>query len=248
MRLRNTVLTFLGCLFCALSVRAEPAIPKLSIGIDAAKNPQEVSISLQILLLLTVLSLAPAMLVMLTSFTRIIIVLSFTRAALGTQHVPPNSVLIGLAVFLTFFTMAPVWNQVNQAAVQPYLRHQITLEQGLDLAARPVRDFMFRQVREKDVALFIKLAHIGRPTSEAGVPTYVLIPAFIVSELHKAFTVGFLIFIPFLIIDTVVSITLISMGMMMLPPVMISLPFKILLFVLTDGWYLITQSLAMSFK
>ncbi|MGB9619025.1 MAG: flagellar type III secretion system pore protein FliP [Armatimonadota bacterium] len=247
--MRPRVITAATCLVLwATAAQAEPMIPRVSIGIDAARNPQEVSVSLQILLLLTILSLAPAMLIMLTSFTRIIIVLSLTRSALGTQHVPPNSVLVGLAVFLTFFTMAPVWNEVNRSAVQPYLSHRITFEQGLDRAAKPVRDFMFRQVREKDIALFVKLARIGRPTSESGVPTYVLIPAFVISELHKAFTVGFLIFIPFLIIDAVVSVTLISMGMMMLPPVMISLPFKILLFVLTDGWHLIAQSLAMGFN
>jgi len=229
------------------AARAQTLVPKLNIGVDTAKNPQEVSASLQILLILTVLSLAPAMMIMLTSFTRIIIVLSFTRSALGTQQVPPNAVLIGLALFLTFFTMAPIWNAVNTSALQPYMRHEISFDRALDRASIPIRDFMFSQVREKDIALFIKLARVGRPTSEAGVPTYVLIPAFVISELRTAFTIGFLVFIPFLIIDAVVAVTLMSMGMMMLPPVMISLPFKILLFVLVDGWHLIVRSLALSF-
>ena len=227
---------------------AEPIVPKLNIGIEAAKNPQDVSVSLQILLLLTILSLAPALLMMVTSFTRIIIVLSFTRGALGTQQVPPNSVLIGLALFLTFFTMAPVWNQVNQTALQPYLHKQIAFDEALDNGAGPVRDFMFEQAREKDIALFINLARLNRPRSEADVPTYVLVPAFLISELRTAFSIGFLIFVPFLVIDMVISVTLMSMGMMMLPPILISLPFKILLFVLVDGWHLIAQSLTLSFR
>jgi len=234
-------------ILCGATAYTEPMIPKINIGVDVAKNPQEVSTSLQILLILTVLSLAPAMLIMLTSFTRIVIVLSFTRSALGTQQVPPNSVLIGLALFLTFFTMAPIFNHINSNAVQPYLQRQINTEQAIERVATPIRDFMFRQVRERDLGLFINLAHIAQPRNEMGVPTYVLIPAFLISELQKAFTIGFLIFIPFLIIDMVVSVILMSMGMMMLPPVMISLPFKILLFVLVDGWHLIVKSLALSF-
>lgn len=222
-------------------------MPRLNIGLEAARGPQDVSVSLQILLVLTVLSLAPAMLIMLTSFTRIVIVLAFTRSALGTQQVPPNTVLIGLALFLTFFTMAPVWNQVNKLALQPYMHKQVTFDQALDQGAQPVRNFMFSQVREKDLALFIRLAHLKRPSSENGVPTYVLIPAFLISELRAAFTIGFLIFIPFLVIDMVIAVTLMSMGMMMLPPILISLPFKILLFVLVDGWHLIVKSLALSF-
>jgi flagellar biosynthetic protein FliP len=226
----------------------EPALPKVSIGLESAKSPQDVSVSLQILLMLTVLSLAPALLVMVTSFTRIIIVLSFTRSAIGTQQVPPNSVMIGLALFLTFFTMAPVARQVNEMAFQPYVHNEITFEQALDRGEQPLRDFMFGQVREKDLGLFINLAHMGRPSSEADVPTYVLIPAFLTSELRTAFSIGFLIFVPFLVIDMVISVTLMSMGMMMLPPILISLPFKILLFVLVDGWHLIARSLTLSFQ
>jgi flagellar biosynthetic protein FliP len=227
---------------------AQSSLPRLSVGIDAAKGPQDVSVSLQILLLLTILSLAPALLIMVTSFTRIIIVLSFTRSAIGTPQVPPNSVLIGLALFLTFFTMWPIWSRVNESALQPYLRHEMSFNQAMDNGVEPVRNFMFDQVREKDIALFVNLAHINRPKTEADVPTHVLIPAFLISELRTAFSIGFLIFIPFLIIDMVISVTLMSMGMMMLPPILISLPFKILLFVLVDGWHLIVRSLTLSFK
>ena len=235
-------------LLCAGAAIAEPALPTVSIGLAQAKGPEQISVSLQILLLLTVLSLAPAMMIMLTSFTRTVIVLSFTRSALGTQQVPPNTVLIGLSLFLTLFTMAPVWNRINQSALQPYMQHRISFDRAVECASPPVREFMFDQVREKDVALFMNLAKLDRPKSEADVPTHVLIPAFLVSELRTAFTMGFLIFVPFLIIDMVVAVTLMSMGMMMLPPILISLPFKILLFVLADGWRLIVQSLALSFQ
>lgn len=244
---KQRVLLFAGLMALVGSgACAEPIIPKLNIGVEAAKGPQDVSASLQILLVLTVLSLAPAMLIMLTSFTRIIIVLAFTRSAIGAQQVPPNAVLIGLALFLTFFTMAPIWSRVSQTAVKPYMEKQLSFDDALNKGSQPVRQFMFDQVREKDLGLFVRLAHLGRPTSEKDVPTYVLIPAFLISELRTAFTIGFLIFIPFLIIDMVIAVTLMSMGMMMLPPVLISLPFKILLFVLVDGWHLIVKSLALS--
>lgn len=225
---------------------AQSPVPKLDM-IGSAKSPEEVSSSLQILFLLTILSLAPALMIMVTSFTRIIIVLSFTRSALGSPQVPPNSVLIGLALFLTFFTMAPVWNQVNQNALQPYLSHQISFEKATQTAAGPVRDFMLKQTRPKDIALFVNLSKGERPKTTDDLQMHVLIPAFLISELKTAFTIGFVIFVPFLVIDMVVSVTLMSMGMMMLPPVMISLPFKILLFVLVDGWHLLAQSLALSF-
>ncbi len=222
-------------------------VPKIDIGVGKAESPEEVSASLQILLILTVLSLAPALLIMVTSFTRIIIVLSFTRSALGSPQVPPNSVLIGLALFLTFFTMAPIWNQINQNALQPYMAHRISFQQATEIAVGPLKDFMLRQARPKDVALFISLSKEPKPKSKDELEMHVLIPAFLISELKTAFTIGFVIFIPFLVIDMVVSVTLMSMGMMMLPPVMISLPFKILLFVLVDGWHLIVRSLALSF-
>jgi flagellar biosynthetic protein FliP len=222
-------------------------IPKVEIGLGQAKSPQEVSTSLQILFLLTVLSLAPAILIMVTSFTRIVIVLSFMRSALGSPQVPPNAVLIGLALFMTFFTMAPVWQQVNRSAVQPYLARQISFQQAVQQSVDPLRDFMLRQTRPKDIALFVSLSHSPRPRTKQDLQMHVLIPAFLISELKTAFTIGFVIFIPFLVIDMVVSVTLMSMGMLMLPPVMISLPFKILLFVLVDGWHLLARSLVLSF-
>lgn len=225
-----------------------PGIPRLSLSVGQSDNPEDVSATVQLLLLLTVLSVAPAILLMCTSFTRIVIVLSLTRSALGTQQIPPNTVLLGLALFLTFFTMGPTLNQVNDKAVKPYTEKQITFDEAVDAASGPVRSFMFRQVRESDVALFVKLSKMPRPKTHDDVPMSVLAPAFIISELRTAFTIGFVIFIPFLVIDMVVSITLMSMGMMMLPPVLVSLPFKILLFVLIDGWQLVAQSLSLSFR
>lgn len=218
------------------------------ISIDLGNNTsQQTSSSLQLLLLLTVLSLAPAILVLMTSFTRIIVVLSFVRNALGTQQLPPNQVLIGLAFFLTFFVMAPTWNQINAQALQPYLKNQITQADALTKAEEPLRTFMFKQTREKDLELFVGLAKMERPKTYRNIPTYVLIPAFVISELKTAFQMGFAVFIPFMVIDMIVSSTLMSMGMMMLPPMMISLPFKLLLFVLVDGWHLVVQSLVTSF-
>lgn len=229
------------------SCRAQTVAPNIQIGLGQAKGPEDVSNSIQILLILTVLSLAPALLIMLTSFTRIIIVLSFTRSALGSPQVPPNTVLIGLALFLTFFTMSPVLQSINATALQPYVKHQISFDQATDNACAPLKTFMLKQTRAKDIALFVSLSKSPRPHTEADLAMTTLIPAFLISELKTAFTIGFVIFIPFLIIDMVVSVTLMSMGMMMLPPVLISLPFKILLFVLVDGWHLVARSLAMSF-
>lgn len=222
-------------------------VPKIEIGVGQANGPEQVSSSIQILLILTVLSLAPALLIMLTSFTRIIIVLSFTRSALGSPQVPPNTVLIGLALFLTFFTMSPVLQRINDAALQPYVKHQISFNEATQNAAVPLKEFMLKQTRPRDVGLFVSLSHGPRPQTVKDLSMHVLIPAFLISELKTAFTIGFVIFIPFLVIDMVVSVTLMSMGMMMLPPVLISLPFKILLFVLVDGWHLLARSLAMSF-
>lgn len=203
------------------------------------------SATLQILLLLTIISLAPSILVMLTSFTRIVIVMHFLRTALGTQTTPPNQVLIGLSLFLTLFIMAPTFNEINTVAVQPLARGDIGYEEAFDLGMAPIREFMFDQMdgSEKDLSLFLEIAGIDSVESRDDVPTRVLIPAFILSELRIAFTIGFLIYIPFLIIDMVVSSTLMSMGMMMLPPVQISMPFKLMLFVLVDGWGLLTQQL-----
>lgn len=204
--------------------------------------------AVQLFLLVTVLSFAPAILVMMTSFIRIVVVLSFVRNALGTQTLPPTQVIIGLSLFLTFFVMMPTMSDINTNALQPYLQSEITREQALDKAEQPLRTFMFKQTREKDLALFVDMAKIERPKTYGDIPTYVLIPAFVISELKTAFQMGFAIFIPFIIIDFVVSSTLMSMGMMMLPPMMISLPFKLLLFVLVDGWSLIIQSLVTSFS
>lgn len=223
-------------------------IPNITVGVDTANSPQQVASSLQILFGLTVLTLAPSILILMTSFTRIIIVLSFLRSALATQQMPPNQILIGLALFLTFFTMSPYLNEMNDHALQPYLAGTIDQPTALTEAMKPLRTFMFKQTRENDIALFVNLADGPRPASQEEVPTMTLIPAFVISELKTAFQIGFLIYIPFIVIDMVVASTLMSMGMMMVPPSMISLPFKVLLFVLVDGWHLLIQSLITSFN
>ncbi len=226
---------------------SESLVPSINIGIGSTENPVEVATSLKILFILTVLSLAPAILILMTSFTRIVIVLSFLRQAVGTQGMPPNQILIGLALFLTFFIMSPVLSDVHENALQPYLNEQLSQGDALDKALTPIRTFMFKQTREKDLALFIRTAKLDRPKVYDDIPTRVLIPAFIISELKTAFQIGFMIYIPFLILDMVVASVLLSMGMMMLPPVLISLPFKLMLFVLVDGWHLIMGSLIESF-
>jgi flagellar biosynthetic protein FliP len=205
------------------------------------------SASIQTLLLLGFLTLLPGLLLVMTSFTRILIVLGFVRNALGTQSIPPNQVLVGVSLFLSLFVMAPTLHKVDKVAVEPYRAHKIDGHQAIVRGLEPVRTFMFKQTRDKDLALFLRLSHSKRPQTRADVPTHVLVPAFVISELTTAFKIGFLIYLPFLIIDMIVSATLMSMGMMMLPPVLISLPFKILLFVLVDGWSLIVQSLISSF-
>lgn len=220
----------------------------LSVGGGKVDEPGKVAAVVQILVVLTVLSLAPAILLMLTSFTRIVVVLSLLRHALGTQQMPPNQVIIGLSLFITLFIMTPVWQRVNNEALQPYYDEQISWEQAFTQASMPVKDFMLRQVREKDIALFVKIAKEKRPEKPADISMTVLIPAFVISELKTAFQIGFMIYLPFLILDMVVASVLLSMGMMMLPPIMVSLPFKLLLFVLVDGWYLIVGSLVQSFK
>ena len=225
------------------------AVPDLTAvpGLGANGDPQDVAVGVQLLLLLTVLSLAPAILIMMTSFTRIVIVLSFVRNAVGMQQVPPNQVLIGLALFLTLFSMSPTLEAVNGQALQPYLAGQMSQAQALEAAEQPVRDFMLRQTREKDVALFVFLSKAERPRSPEEVPMVALIPAFALSELKTAFQMGVVIFIPFLVIDMVISSTLMSMGMMMLPPSVVAMPFKLLLFVMVDGWHLTVRSLLASF-
>jgi len=225
----------------------QTAAPFISIGMDQTQEPGKMAVVMQIFLLMTVLSLAPAILIMLTSFTRVVIVLSLLRRALGTMQMPPNQVIIGLALFLTFFIMTPVWQQINQTALQPYLENKIEQQQALQKAAEPLRGFMFKQTREKDLALFVNIAKIERPKDVNDIPISVLIPSFIISEVKTAFQIGLLLYVPFLIIDMVVASVLLSMGMMMLPPIMISLPFKLMLFVLADGWNLLIGSLVRSF-
>ncbi len=222
-------------------------IPNINIDIGEAQNPTELSTSLQILFALTVLTIAPAILIMVTSFTRIVVVLSFVRNALGTQQMPPNQVLMSLALFLTFFTMSPYLTEINDKALQPYLAGRISQEAAFNAAVVPIRTFMIKQTRENDLALFVNVSEEKRPETQDEISTLTLIPAFIISELKTAFQIGFLIYVPFIVIDMVVASTLMSMGMMMLPPAMISLPFKILLFVLVDGWHLIVKSLMDSF-
>ncbi|MDV2685442.1 flagellar type III secretion system pore protein FliP [Alkalihalophilus lindianensis] len=227
-----------------------PAVTQIpGLDVDFLSNePANVATTIQLLLVLTVLSLAPSILILMTSFTRIVIVLSFVRQGLATQSMPPNQVLIGLALFLTFFIMAPIFAEVNEQALTPFLDGELTQEEALEQAAIPMKEFMAKHTREKDLALFMGYAGMERPQSLDDIPLTALIPAFAISELKTAFQIGFLIFVPFLVIDMIVASVLMSMGMMMLPPVMIALPFKILLFVLVDGWYLIVQSLLLSFS
>ena len=222
-------------------------LPSLSLNMGSTMGTEQVSIVLQILILLTVLTMAPAILLMTTSFVRIVVVLSFLRQAMGTQQMPPNQIIIGLAMFLTFFIMTPVFTQINEVAVQPYLQEKIGEKKALDLAVNPLRDFMFSQVREDDLKLMIEIAGGKLPENKEEISTLTLIPAFMLSELRRSFQIGFMIFIPFLIIDMITASVLMTMGMLMLPPIIVSLPFKILLFVLVDGWNLIVGSLIQGF-
>jgi len=233
-------------LACVLWPAAAWAAPGINLNLDGKDG--EVSTSLQLLALLTVLSLAPSILIMMTSFTRIIIVLGFVRNALGTPSMPPNQILVGIALFLSLFVMAPTFTAINDTALQPLMDKKIDEKQALQRAEIPIREFMFKQVDQKDLALFTELSKSERPKTRADVPTQVLIPAYVLSELKTAFEIGFLILIPFLVIDMVIASTVMSMGMVMLPPVVISLPFKILLFVLVDGWHLVSESLVQGFQ
>lgn len=246
-----------GLLLGVVLLAALPATAQVTPddgGIDlaqAARNlasRENAETSLLIVLLITVISLAPAILVMTTSFTRIIVVLGFLRQAMATQQTPPNQVLVGLALILTFFIMTPTYQQVNSNALQPYLEGTLENTEALEEAMKPIRAFMFKQARAKDIALFQRIAGLPRPAVRDDVPTNVLVPAFVLSELTTAFMIGFIIYIPFLIIDMVVASTLMAMGMMMLPPIFVSLPFKIIMFVLADGWYLLFDTLARSFQ
>jgi flagellar biosynthetic protein FliP len=244
MKLKLAFLTLL--LLLPFSVYAA-GLPTITLGIGEATDPGEVSTALQILVVLTILSVAPAILLMTTGFTRIVIVLSFVRQAMGTQSAPSNQIVIGLALFLTFFIMAPVFNQINEQALRPYLDQKISQEEALEQALLPMRQFMFSQVGEKDLQLLVDISKSPQPENQTDISMLTLIPAFMLSELKRAFQMGFLIFIPFLMVDMIVASILMSMGMMMLPPIIISLPFKILLFVLVDGWSLVIGSLVQSF-
>ena len=225
-----------------------PSSPTLTLKLEGADGPKSMSSALKIVILMTVLSLAPAILMLLTSFTRIVIVLGFLRQAIGANQAPANQILVGLALFLTMVVMAPTFTRINQEAVQPLLNEQIGQREAFDKAQVPLKEFMLRQVREKDIALFLDLTQTPVPGTPEELPMLVVVPAFVIGELKTAFQMGFVLFLPFLIIDMVVASVLMSMGMMMLPPVLISLPFKILLFVLVDGWFLVVKSLVQAFQ
>lgn len=240
------LVVFFGGVFSSVCSQSVP-IPSINIAIGESDDPGDLSVTLKILLLITVLSIAPTILIMLTSFTRMVVVFSFLRHAMGTQQMPPNNIIISLALFLTFFIMTPVWNEINHNALQPFLAKKMSYEMALNRASVPLKEFMLKQTREKDLALLMKISKIKKPQTVSDVSLTTLIPAFVISELRIAFQIGFLIYVPFLILDMVVACVLLSMGMLMLPPIMISLPFKLLLFVLVDGWYLIVGSLIRSF-
>ena len=252
-KVENHALRILICaglffLFASNVTEAAPIIPSVNVEVGTANSTEEVASTLQVMALLTILSIAPAILIMTTSFVRIVVVIGFLRNAMSTQNVPPNQVVIGLAMFMTFYIMSPYWSQANEEGIQPFLNGQISQEEALQKTVAPIREFMFRQTREADLALFVNLSESERPETQDDVSTFVLIPAFMISELKTGFQIGFMIYVPFIVIDMIVATTLMSMGMMMLPPVMISLPFKILLFVMIDGWHLLINSIIVSFR
>ena len=222
-------------------------LPKIGIDVGTADSPEDVSVTLQILLLMTVLTLAPSILIMTTSYLRMIIVFHFLKNAMGTQQMPPNQLLAGVALFITFFIMAPTWNQVNETALQPLMNGEMNVSEAYDTGIGPIRQFMFDHVRDEDLELFIGLSQLEQPETREELPTYILLPAFALSELRAGFIIGFFLYIPFLMIDMIVGSILLSMGMMMIPPMMVAMPFKILLFVLVDGWNLIIGSVIRSF-
>ena len=228
-------------------VMAQVTVPNINLTVGGSGAPEDLTKGLQILIVLTILTLAPSILILMTSFTRIVIVLALVRQAIGTPSLPPNQIIIGLSVILTFFVMAPTFETIHQTALEPYSKGEMAQDEAFKKGMEPLRAFMFKQTNEKDLALFVKMSKIKQPDVLADVPTYVLIPSFIISELKRAFQIGFIVFLPFLIIDVVVASILISMGMLFLPPVTVSLPFKIVLFVLVDGWHLITKALVSGF-
>lgn len=241
------IVAFALFLFGTFAAQAQVAMPNINISMGQANSPQEFSKGIQILIWMTILTLAPSIIVMATAFTRIIIVLSLARQAIGVNNLPPGQVLAGLALILTFFVMTPTINEIKTKAYDPYTNGQITQQAALKIGAEPLRKFMFKQTDEKDLALFVRLAKLKNPKTTADVPTYVLLPSFIISELKTAFKIGFIIYLPFLVIDIVVSSILVSMGMLFLPPMTVSMPLKLILFVLVDGWYLIIKSLVEGF-
>ncbi len=250
MRRRNLILIIFG--FFAVQMIsaiafAQITLPSVNLGFKTTDNPQEVVSAIKVVMMMTVLTLAPAILIMMTSFTRLIIVLSFLRQAIGVQQMPPNQLLVGLALFLTFFIMGPSFTEMNKNGIQPYLAGKISQEKAVDETLAPLRKFMFTQTRPADLSLFVRLSKMGTPKTLADVPTMVLVPSFVISELKTSFQIGFIIFLPFLVIDMVAASVLMAMGMMMLPPVVISLPLKVMLFVLVDGWSLIIGSMVNSF-
>lgn len=251
-RSKILIVFILAALFIWLTSSAAFAEPGISISedgitINSTEEPQEISTSIKLLILLTVLSLLPSILIMMTSFIRIVIVLSFLRNSMGTQQIPPNQVVIGLALFLTFFIMSPVLTDINENALQPFTNNEISLEEAMDRSGDSIKDFMLTHTRDKDLALFVSIADIEPPENLNDLPLTVVVPSFMISELNTAFRMGFMLYIPFIVIDMVVASTLMAMGMMMLPPVMISTPFKILLFLLVDGWNLLAETIIKSF-
>ena len=243
----KTFLRVMGALIAVFvantAVHAAIAFPTISVGMNQANTPQEFTQGVQIMILLTILTLAPSIFIMCTAFIRIIIVLALTRQAIGTATLPPNQVLAGLALLLTFFVMAPTFNKINETALQPYMKNQITQQVALDKATQPLREFMITHTDEKEIGLFLSMAKMDKPKNWQDVPNYVLIPSFVLSELKTSFKIGFVIFLPFLVIDLVVASILVSMGMLFLPPTTVAMPFKLILFVMIDGWYLVTQTL-----
>ncbi|MFO7445026.1 MAG: flagellar type III secretion system pore protein FliP [Ignavibacteriaceae bacterium] len=247
---RYTIILALLLVFISIENTSAQTLPFPKIGIDVgtADSAEDVSVTLQLLLMMTVLSLAPSIMIMTTSYLRIIIVFHFLKNALGTQQMPPGQLLAGIALFITFFIMAPTWNKVNTEALKPLMDGKISVDSAYNKGIEPIREFMFRNVRDEDLELFLGLASVERPNNREELPTYVVVPAFALSELRAGFVIGFFLFIPFLMVDMIISSILMSMGMMMLPPMLVSLPFKILLFILVDGWNLIIGSVVRSFS
>ena len=245
---RTTFFGILICLlFCGIAF-AQSSFPAIKLGVEESTNPQDFSLTVKIVILMTILSLAPSIIMMMTCFTRIIIVFHFLRSALGTQSAPSNQILVGLALFITYFVMSPVIDEVNKNAYQPYMNEQITQEVAITEAVKPIRAFMLNQVDEKSLQMFINFYPGEKPSSPEEISMSVLIPSYILSELTIAFKIGFLLYLPMLLLDMIIASVLMAMGMMMLPPVIISMPFKIMLFVLVDGWNLIVESLVAGIK